>query len=299
VGYFLRNQIADLLSSYMQYLIFISALLFFSTQSFSQQIFQSYIKQNDSIRVGPGKEDVMHLNEKGYSLVLPDSKENLKGMIIALDEGKFDPKDSTLLTFYQFANSKGFALLHISSGIPFDLYFKEKSLTEANEVIKTVVNKYQIPNKNIFLLGVSLAGIRALKYVVYCKTHKSGFHPDIKGVVLCDSAIDWVRQYMEEEKALKDKFSESSVNEAKWVTWLFNKNLNGTLKSNREAYLSYSPYSRFDESNRYIKYYTDISLRAYSEPATMYWMEKKGKGVYETNFPDMVGIINEVKTSRQ
>ena len=270
-------------------------MLFFSQHGSSQQILESYVKQEGSIQIGPGKKDFMPLNEKGYSLILPESKENLQGVIIALDEGRFDPKDSTLLTFYQFANAKGFALLHISSGIPFDLYFKEKSLSEADNVIKTVLNKYQIPNKNIFLLGISISGIRALKYVVYCNTGKSEFHADIKGVVLCDSAIDWIRQYMEEEKGLRDKFSESSVSEAKWVMWQFNKNLKGTPKTNREAYLQYSPYSRFDESNRYIRYYKDISIRAYSEPATMYWMEKKGKGVYETNFPDMVGIVNEVR----
>lgn len=38
-----------------------------------------------------------------------------------------------------------------------------------------------------------------------------------------------------------------------------------------------------------------MTIRAYTEPATFYWMNERRKGVFDTNFPDMVGIINELK----
>ena len=53
--------------------------------------------------------------------------------------------------------------------------------------------------------------------------------------------------------------------------------------------------SYFDETDRHIKYFKDYAIRAYTEPATHYWLDAKRKTTFDTNFPDMVGIINELK----
>lgn len=37
------------------------------------------------------------------------------------------------------------------------------------------------------------------------------------------------------------------------------------------------------------------AVRAYTEPATHYWMNAKGKTTFDTNFPDMVAVVNELK----
>lgn len=50
------------------------------------------------------------------------------------------------------------------------------------------------------------SGHRALKYIEFCKTGQSAFNPAIQGVVLCESALDWVRQWYECQKQVRDHF---------------------------------------------------------------------------------------------
>lgn len=279
----------------MKALIFFILILCLSVTLYGQKIYESYIKQNDSLRIGNGKTDFLPFNDKGYTLILPDTTTMIKGVIISLEDEKFNLVDNPKQQIYKEANLKNLAVLYVSTGIPVDFYFSEKSLSFIDTTILNVFKKYNLSNKNIFFLGVSLSGHRALKYVEYFKTEKSKFKPDIKGIILCDGVLDWARQWYEERKGLKDNFAPSAVFSGKLITYLFEKNLKGTPKNNLNAYLDFSTYSYFDEKNRHLKYFSDLTIRAYTEPATYYWMDERRKGVFDTNFPDMVGIINELK----
>jgi hypothetical protein len=260
-----------------------------------QKKYESYTKVNDSLRIGNGKTDFLPFTNKGYTLVLPDSMKRVNGVIISLEEDKFDLTSDSRQQIYQQATAKGFAVLYLSTGVPADFYFSQTTLSFVDTSLLAVFKKFNLPNQNIFFLGVSLSGHRAMKYIEYIKTGKPMFMPQIKGVVLCDSVLDWVRQWYEERKAVKDNFALSAVFSGKLLTYLFEKHLKGTPKNNLEAYLNFSPYSYFDEKNRNLKYFADLTIRAYTEPATYYWMNERRKGVFDTNFPDMVGIINELK----
>jgi hypothetical protein len=272
-----------------------SLFLVFHTHLNGQKIYETYTKTNDSLRIGNGKTDFLPYTNKGYTLVLPDSTKTVSGVIVSLEEDKFDLTNRPKQQIHPYASAKGFAVLYISTGIPADFYFSQHSLSYVDTTLLNTFKKFKLPNRNIFFLGVSLSGHRALKYIEYMKTGKSKFRPQIKGVVLCDSVLDWVRQWYEEKKAVKDNFAPSAVFSGKLVTYLFEKHLKGTPKNNLEAYLKFSPYSYFDEKNRNLQHFTDLTIRAYTEPATFYWMNERRKGVFDTNFPDMVGIINELK----
>jgi hypothetical protein len=255
----------------------------------------SYTKAIDSLRIGNGKTEVLPYNNKGYTLVLPDSAKGISGVLVSLEDDKFDLDADSSQQIYKQASAKGFAVLYLSTGIPADFYFSTQSLAFVDTTLLSVFQRFNLPRQHIFFLGVSLAGHRALKYIEYVKTGNSKFRPQVKGVVLCDSVLDWVRQWYEEKKAVKDNFAPSAVFSGKLVTYLFEKHLKGTPINNLEAYLTFSPYSYFDVENRNLKHFTDLTIRAYTEPATYYWMNERRKGVFDTNFPDMVGIINELK----
>lgn len=260
-----------------------------------QKIIEKYVSQNDSLRIGPAKTDFLPYNDKGYTLILPDTTNNIDGVLISFEDSRFDWQSNPARQIYQQAAAKNFAVLYISTGIPFDLYFSVKSLAYVDTVIKSIFTDYNLANKNIFFLGVNLSGHRVLRYIEFCKRKKSGFNPAIKGIVLCDGVLDWVRQWYEGKKAIRDNFAESSVFEGKLVTYLLEKNLAGTPNNNLENYLDFSAYSYFDEADRHIKYLKGYAVRAYTEPATHYWLNTKRKTTFDTNFPDMVGIINELK----
>lgn len=259
-----------------------------------QQIFESYTKLNDTLRYGIGENDFLTYGKKGYTLLLPDQKEQIKGVIISLDDSKPNLSDTSQI-MHPMATAKGFAVLYISSGVPLDLYFSENSLIQVDTLLLKLFKQYNLPNKNIFFLGVNVSGHRDLKYLEYCKKGKSKFNPDTIGVILCDGILDWVRQWYEDIKGIKDDFSTTSVFEGKLIVHLLETNLGGTPKNMLEKYLDFSPYSYFDETDRHIKYFKDFAFRSYSEPAINWRIENSRKGVYETNFPDHAGIINALK----
>src|SRR6185503_1433893 len=154
---------------------------------------------------------------KGYTLLLPDTGREVAGTILILMDDK--PNLSDTAAIHQPANARGFATLYISTGIPVDLYFSESSLVYADSLIKEVFSRYHLPNKNIFLVGTMVAGHRALKYIEYCRKGKSQFNPSIKGVVLCESPIDWVRQWYECQKQVRDHLSPTGFFEGNFVTY--------------------------------------------------------------------------------
>lgn len=275
-------------------LFFIFLLVIVCNQSNGQQIFERYTKLTDTLRYWTGKDDFLLYNDKGYTLLFPDKKEPIKGVIISLDDRKPNLADTSQI-IHHHANTNGFALLHVSSGIPIDLFFFEKSLVEVDTLLTRLFKQYSLPNKNIFFLGVNVSGHRALKYLEYCKKGKSKFKPDTVGIILCDGILDWVRQWYEDKKALKDKFSQTTVFEGRLIVHLLEKNLGGTPKNVLEKYLEFSPYSYFDEEDRHINYFKDIAFRSYTEPAINWRIEHSRKGVFETNFPDHAGIINALK----
>src|SRR5256714_3021254 len=129
-----------------------------------QQIFQNYTRLTDSLRYWTGPNDFIRFFEKGYTLILPDHNAQIKGVIISLDDRRPNLQDTTQL-IHPYANAKGFAVLYISSGLPIDLYFKEKSLEQVDNLLIRLFSQYKLPNKNIVFLGVNVSGHRDLKYI--------------------------------------------------------------------------------------------------------------------------------------
>ena len=267
-------------------------LLLYPYNSFSQQPIEQYHDQKDSLQIGP--DNFLPYNPKGYTLFLPGKNTLIRGVLISLDDQPFNKADSGAF-IHPHATANGFAVLYVSTGVPLDLYFSTKTMIDTDSLILSVFSKYQLARNNIFFLGVNLSGHRALKYINYSKNKKGGTQLNIRGVVLCDGVLDWVRQWYEEAKAVRDNFAESSVFEGRLVTYLLEKNLGGNPKNNLQIYLEFSTYSYFDEEHKYFPNYKDLAVRAYTEPSTQYWMNVKGKSVFDTNFPDMVGFITELK----
>lgn len=271
-------------------------LLLVSVQHvFGQTIVEHYFeKANDSLRIGQGENDFFPYIQKGYTLALPDQKDIL-GTIIFLEGSKFDAKNKSAKQIYKEANNARFAVLSVSTEIPLDFYFSEKSSLVVHEILESVFNEYNLPRNNIFLFGVGLSGHRAMKYVEFLKRNDLKFMINVSGIVLCDSALDWVRQYNEGARDVRINYSEGSVWEGRLTTFLLNQNLNGTPKSNLDNYLNFSTYSYFDEKARHISFYKDLSIRAYMQVAIEYWLEEKRKTPFDNNGPDMVGLIAELK----
>jgi hypothetical protein len=263
-----------------------------------QQTFESYTRLDGQLRYGDAQNAVIPYGSRGYTLIMPRTADALAGTLIMLDDDRPNLQDTTrkqTVLIAREANARGFAVLYVSTGIPVDLYFDPHSLQVVDTLMKGVFDRYLLPNRNIFFLGAMVSGHRALKYIEYCKKGGSVFNPDIKGVVLSESAIDWVRQWYECQKQVRDHANELAFFEGNFISYLFKENMRDTPVTDINKYIDFSAYSYFDTQMKKPPYFAGLAIRAYTYADTRYWFSAQGRGVYDSNYPDMSGFINEQK----
>lgn len=264
-----------------------------SNHVFSQKSIEEYYqKKNDSIRIGTGKKDFLPFIQKGYTLLLP-KKKDIKGVLLFLEDSGYDKKNKISKQIYSNASKNGFAVLSISSEIPFDFYFSKNSAISSHEIITKVFEKYNLPNQNIFFIGVALSGHRAMKHIQFMKEDNYPFQLNIKGIVLCNTKLDWAMEWYKYDREKRNK--RNDLWEPTFANYMLETNLNGTPKTNVERYYNFSTYSYFDEKKENIKFYTNYSIRAYIEPAIKYWLKRHLKTMYDNNSPDSVGLLAELE----
>lgn len=226
---------------------------------------------------------------------MPDTAENISGILIFFEDSEYDAKNNSAKQVYDLANQNRYAVLSISTEIPLDFFFANTSASYVHEAIGKVMDNFRIPNKNIFFIGSGLAAHKILRYIQFSKVNNSDPSLNVKGIVLVDGILDWVRMWYSGKKGIRNNFDQGVVWQGNLLIYLLETNLAGTAENDLEKYLDFSSYSYFDVKNRYIKYFKDYSVRAYTEPATMYQVDTKRMTVFDSNHADMVGVITELK----
>lgn len=274
-------------------LLLLSLLLGVINIALGQNVIQDYLPiKNDSIRIGVTENDFLPLIQSGYTLMLPENK-TIKGVLIFLEDSGYDKKNKSAKQVYNQASEHGFAVLSVSTEIPFDFYFTKASLQQTHKTIQDVFLKHHLPNKNIFFLGASLTGHRAMQYIKLLSENKYTFQPKIEGIVICDFTLDWTRKWHQHKREIRIK--QNDIWEATFINYMLETYLNGTPETTPEQYHNFSPYSYFDKDNRNIKIYKNYAIRAYIDPAIKYRLTKQLKTLYENNATDIVGFLAELK----
>ncbi|RNC86378.1 MAG: hypothetical protein ED556_08785 [Winogradskyella sp.] len=270
---------------------FLLLLTLLSITSFSQNVVEHYQPlKKEMLRIGTGANDFMPYIQSGYTLMLPDQKV-IKGVLIFLEDSGYDKKNKSAKQLYPQASEKGFAVLSVSTEIPFDFYFTEASMNSTHKLIQEAFKTYNLPNDNVFLLGASLVGHRALQYIKHFKD--DAFQLNIKGIVICNFTLDFTRKWHQHQRDIK--INRINLWEPKFINYMLETYLKGTPKTAPENYHNFSPYSYFDEENRNIKIYKDYAVRAYIEPSIKYRLTKYYRTLYENNATDMVGFLAELQ----
>ncbi|WP_298311118.1 hypothetical protein [uncultured Aquimarina sp.] len=273
--------------------LFLLFLIFFSMKSFSQKMHEYYESvKNDSLRVGIGENDFLPFIQKGYTLMLPENKE-IKGVLIFLEDSKYDKKNNSSKQMYTQASEKDFAVLSVSTEIPLDFYFSKSSMISTHKLIKEVFDKFNLPNENIFFLGASLVGHRAMRYIKFMKENDLKFQLKIKGIVACNFTMDFTRKWYQHKRDIR--INRIDLWEPKFINYLLETNLGGTPITNPENYHNFSSYSYSNEKNENVKLYKDYGVRAYIEPAIEYKLKKQLRTLYENNSTDIVGFLAELR----
>ena len=274
-------------------LLIIILITCYGNKAISQNVLEEYEQtKNDSIRIGTGEKDFLPFIQKGYTLMLPKRK-NIKGVLIFLEDSGYDKKNKNSKQIYSKASKNNFAVLSVSTEIPFDFYFSKNTALSSHELIRQVFKKHNLPNKNIFFIGVGLSGHRAMKHIEFMKEDNYAFQLNIKGIVLCNSKLDWASEWYKFDREKRNK--RNDLWEPTFANYMLETHLNGTPKTNAGSYYDFSTYSYFDEKKENIKFYTGYAVRAYIEPAIKYWLKKHLKTMYENNSPDAVGLLAELE----
>ena len=273
-------------------LLFLLFLTIPSLKSFSQKIVEDYKPlKKDSLRIGTGDNDFLPFIQSGFTLMIPENK-SIKGVLIFLEDSEYDKKNRSAKQIYTQASEKGFAVLSVSTEIPLDFYFSKSSMLSAHKLIRDNFSKYNLPNENIFFLGASLVGHRAMRYIKFLKEGDLEFQLNIKGIVICNFTMDFTRKWYQHKRDIR--INRINLWEPKFMNYMLETYLEGTPKTNPKSYYNFSSYSYFDDKNRNIKIYKDYAVRAYIEPAIKYKLTNQLRTLYENNSTDMVSFLAEL-----
>ncbi len=274
-------------------LLFILFLSILSMKSFSQKMIEYYEPaKSDSLKIGIGENDFLPFIQKGYTLMLPENKK-IKGVLIFLEDSKYDKKNFSSKQMYSQAFENNFAVLSVSTEIPLDFYFSKVSMNSTHNLIQEVFNKYNLPNENIFFLGASLVGHRALKYIEYINKKDFDFQVNIKGVVICDFTLDWIRKWKQHKRDIK--INRIDLWEPTFMNYMLETYLKGTPETAKDNYYNFSSYSYSDENPKNVLFYKNYAVRAYIEPKIKYRLKKYFRTMYENNTTDIVGFLAELE----
>lgn len=264
-----------------------------NTECFSQKVVEHYNPlKNDSLKVGIDKNNFLPFIKKGYTLMLPKAK-TIKGVLIFLEDSGYDKSNTSAKQMYNEASKKGFAVISVSTEIPFDFYFSKASILSTHKLIQHIFTKYNLPNTNIFFLGASLVGHRAMQYIKFIKAGNFNFQLNIKGLVICNFTLDWTRKWHQHERDIR--INRINLWEPKFINYMLETALNGTPYTSPEPYHNFSAYSFFDKTNRNIKFYKDYAVRAYIKPEIKYRLKKYFRTLYENNTTDIIGFLAELE----
>lgn len=278
----------------IQYKLFILFILAtYSVSSFSQKIVENYEPlKNDSVRVGSGDDDFLPYIQKGYTLMTPEDKA-IEGVLIFLEDSGYDQKNNNSKQMYKQASNHGYAVLSVSTEIPFDFYFAKSSMWSTHNLIIEAFANHDLPNKNIFFIGASLVGHRAMRYIKYMKENNYKFKLNIEGVVISNFTLDWTRKWYQHERDIK--INRINLWEPKFINYMLETHLKGTPNIASENYHEFSAYSFYDIKNRNIKVYKNYAIRAYIKPDIEYRLTTYLRTLYENNATDIVSFLAELK----
>lgn len=262
-----------------------------------------YEKLEGSIQVGPTEDTTIPRTWRGYSLLLPEDEEPVEGLIVVFSGHRTLETISEPMKMYDHAFEQNLGVLSVSTGIPTDFYFEDEKMLMVRSFIREAAETHgemmNSPLENLNYVGFSIGGTQALKFTIFCQTSPSQCRLAPDSVAVVDAPLDMIRFWRATERAERVDFHPLGAGEGKWVSHWLEKNLGGTPRENRAAYVEYSPYTytweNVEDLGGNAQYLKDIPLRTYTEPDVRWSIDHRRKGYYSKNAIDMAALVNDLK----
>ncbi len=148
------------------------------------------------------------------------------------------------------------------------LWINEKDKIELSILLENIFIENKLPDNNVYIGGFSSGG--NLTLLISNHLIKSNNRINPKGVFVVDSPVDLLTLYKLGERNIKRNFSETSVQEGKWLINMFNENL-GNPNNGIKNYEQNSPFISKTNYLDNVANLNEIKIRFYTEPDTTWW----------------------------
>ena len=203
-----------------------------------------------------------------YDLYKPNTTEVVLVLFGGFPENAKDIKRE--FDIANIANEKNIAVAYLNySG---KLWLEEKEKIELVESMDKLFKSNDLPTNKIFFGGFSSGGNMALLISNFLVGNFKVLKP--KGVFIVDSPIDLLGLYKSAEKNIKSNYSETVIQEAKWIIKTLNENF-GEPENNLSKYEKYSVFTSTTNQISNLKNLNDTQIRFYSEPDKVWWKENR------------------------
>jgi hypothetical protein len=260
-----------------QFTLFISIVIFFPSNSFSQNAVKVSFDPTDSTG--------------GYYLAIRPQSEQVKGVLVLLSS--FSPPENLLpetkLHNVAYAND----ILTVVAFMKQKLYADSSAIQRINVILKDVVTKFSPDTSKFALAGYDEAGNIALRYTELTYEHPSQFLVQPKAVFGIDTHVDLFGLWHWSERQIKKNYWPGTVGDAKYYLDAMTKE-NGTIYNNPEKYKRLTPFNKQEEITGNEQYLRGVAVRLYYDTDIDWQLKNRRNSFYDTKMPDASELINRL-----
>ncbi len=225
----------------------------------------------------PKEKESVKVKSKFTEIITPDYevyKPNQKAKAVLILFGGFPEVAEDIkreFTILEIARKNNVAVLF--SNLNQKLWLQEDEKRLLAQKLQDVFVQNELPFDNIFIGGFSSGGIVSLLISDFIIGMKQ-FYIDPKGVFIVDSPIDLAELYEISEGNIVANFSETSVEESKWLIETLGSEF-GNPKTDIETYEKYSVYTLRTHTIDNVKKLKNTKIRLYTEPDIIWWKKHR------------------------
>jgi len=226
-----------------------------------------------------------------YLVVLPQGP--IRGMVIRDYTTLPSMKKESPYQYAKLCRESGLLCLYTDTSTEFpELFIADSCMLRLEQMVAEVLEKYEVPEQNIFIGGISASGARALRFAEYCVRSNSKIK--IRGVFAVDAPLDLARFYYSASRH-RESFKEGMRWEADFMLPKFESWFGGSPDSLSTAYRLASVFCHDDSLGGNAHYLRKTDLILFHEPDIDWWLNERGASYYDINSYDLVAFTQKLR----
>jgi hypothetical protein len=184
-------------------------------------------------------------------------------------------------------------ILTVSFAAGNKLYADSITVLKLTNIIKDILKKYYVSDKNFLLGGFSAGGMIALRYVELCNQFPEKFPIHPQGVFTVDSPIDIFTIWENLEENYKNNYSELAFEEAQRAMKHI-KDDYGVPRENIPVYAKLTAFSmnkNYSENEIFLK---NTAVRTYHDVDIAWRLINRNQTVHNSNYEVTAELINRL-----